>query len=131
MEGKTTNITRLVMPGMLNDQGILFGGNLLKWMDEAAYIAAKRFVSMRLVTVSVEKVKFHRPLYQGDILELCCNVKRTGNVLLEVEVKVSSECKQAAEKMLAAKGIFKFAAVDECNRPVRISTSADCIAQMV
>jgi acyl-CoA hydrolase len=129
MESKTTIMTRLVMPGMLNDQGILFGGNLLKWMDEAAYIAAKRFVSMRLVTVSVDRVKFHRPIHQGDILELSCSAKRAGNILIEVEVKVYCECKQAAEKMLAAKGIFKFTAVDECNRPVRISISADCIAQ--
>ena len=131
MEGNTTIMTRLVMPGMLNDQGILFGGNMLKWMDEAAYIAAKRFVSMRLVTVSVEKVKFHRPLYQGDILELCCYVKRSGNVLLEVEVKVCCECSKAAEKMLSGEGIFKFAAVDECNRPVRIGTSADRLAQPI
>ncbi|KAF5070450.1 putative acyl-CoA thioester hydrolase [anaerobic digester metagenome] len=131
MEGKTTIMTRLVMPGMLNDQGILFGGNLLKWMNETAYIAAKRFVSLRLVTVSVEKVKFYKPLHEGDILELCCQMKRAGSVLMEAEIKVFCECRQQAERMLAAEGIFKFAAVDEGNRPVRISTSSDCLAQPV
>ena len=31
---------KLVLPEHLNDQGSLFGGYLLKWLDEFAYISA-------------------------------------------------------------------------------------------
>ena len=31
---------KLVLPEFLNNQGYLFGGNLLKWVDESAYITA-------------------------------------------------------------------------------------------
>jgi acyl-CoA hydrolase len=42
-----------VLPEFLNDQGFLFGGNLLKWVDESAYITASlEFPGNRLVTVT-------------------------------------------------------------------------------
>ena len=34
------NHRKLVLPGHMNDQGSLFGGYLLQWLDEFAYITA-------------------------------------------------------------------------------------------
>ena len=53
---------KLVLPEFLNDQGFLFGGNLLKWVDESAYITASlEFPDNRLVTVSLSEVIFKHP----------------------------------------------------------------------
>ena len=60
---------KLVLPEFLNDQGYLFGGNLLKWVDESAYITASlEFPGNRLVTVSLSEVNFKNPIQPGEML---------------------------------------------------------------
>jgi len=33
--------TKIVLPEFMNDQGFLFGGYLLKWVDEFAYVTVR------------------------------------------------------------------------------------------
>ncbi|HOI88124.1 MAG TPA: hotdog domain-containing protein [Lentimicrobium sp.] len=120
MERNTTIITRLVMPGMLNDQSTLFGGNLLKWMDEAAYIAAVRSLNRRLVTVSVEKVRFLKPCFQGEVVEVVARVVSHTRVLLGVEVVVHKENVSCGVQIKAAKARFLLAAVNDDFVPQRL-----------
>ncbi len=47
----TASITRqfkAVFPCMLNDNKTVFGGEVLKWMDEVAYITATRFAREKM-----------------------------------------------------------------------------------
>lgn len=53
-----TTMSRAVMPGMANHRGILFGGELMAWMDEVAGIAARRFVGSEVITAAVEQMYF-------------------------------------------------------------------------
>jgi len=60
---------KLVMPEHLNHYGYLFGGNLLKWVDEYAYIAAIRdYPGHHFVTIAMDDVVFKCPIKQGTIL---------------------------------------------------------------
>ncbi len=66
---------KIVLPEFLNDQGYLFGGNLLKWVDEFAYITASLdHAGHRLVTVSLSEVNFHHAIQPGEVL--CFDVER-------------------------------------------------------
>ena len=48
---------KLVLPEHLNHFGDLFGGNLLKWVDESAWIAATReHPGCRFVTIAMDEV---------------------------------------------------------------------------
>jgi acyl-CoA hydrolase len=53
---------KIVLPEHLNDYGFLFGGNLLKWVDEIAYIRVsldlpeRKFVTVGL-GIKSKKVK--------------------------------------------------------------------------
>ena len=60
---------KLVMPENLNQYGYLFGGDMLKWVDEYAWLVASRdFPGCPLVTVGMDKISFRRPVENGSIL---------------------------------------------------------------
>jgi acyl-CoA hydrolase len=53
----------------LNHHGYLFGGSMLSWVDEFAWIAATRdFPDATLVTRAMERVDFRTPAPPGAIL---------------------------------------------------------------
>ena len=50
---------RLVLPEHLNQFGFLFGGYLLKWVDEFAWMGASlEFPGCLVVTVGMDEVSF-------------------------------------------------------------------------
>jgi len=63
-----TNQFKIIFPNFLNDNGNLFGGIAMHWMDEVAYMTAIRFSKKKMVTVSCEKVKFLLPINSGKIV---------------------------------------------------------------
>ena len=61
---------RLVMPEHLNSANRLFGGRLLAWIDEEAYIFAKcQLKAANLVTRYISEISFVAPALQDDIPE--------------------------------------------------------------
>ncbi len=80
---------KLVMPEHLNHYGDLFGGNMLKWVDEFAWIAATlEFPSCRFVTVAMDKVEFRQPVKEGSILRFIVRRVRSGVTSLTYAVDV-------------------------------------------
>ena len=80
---------KLVMPGDLNHYGFLFGGNLLKWVDEVAWIAATlHYPGMHFVTVAIDNVQFKKSIRQGSILRFECLLQRQGNTSVQFKVEV-------------------------------------------
>ena len=80
---------KLVMPGDLNHYGFLFGGNLLKWVDEIAWIAASvYFPGMNFVTVGIDNVEFKKSIRQGSILRFESKLLRKGNTSVQFRVEV-------------------------------------------
>jgi acyl-CoA hydrolase len=83
---------KLVLPEFLNDRGYLFGGNLLKWVDESAYITASLdFPGNRLVTVSLSEVNFKNPIQPGELLCFDVQLVRRGNTSATYTIEVIGE----------------------------------------
>lgn len=80
---------KLVLPEFMNDQGALFGGYLLKWIDEFSYIQASLdYPNNRFVTVSLDSVEFRKPISLGAMLCFDINLNRLGNTSVKYNVKV-------------------------------------------
>ncbi len=80
---------KLVMPGDLNHFGFLFGGNLLKWVDEVSWIAACRdFPGCRFVTIAMDRVEFRKSVREGTILIVETVLARQGNTSVGYRVDV-------------------------------------------
>lgn len=90
------NHRKLVQPEHMNDQGSLFGGYLLKWIDEVAYITACiEHPGNRFVTIGLKNVEFRHPIVLGEILRFVVVETRQGKTSVEYLVQVYGE-KEAA-----------------------------------
>src|SRR5512143_734997 len=80
---------KLVLPEHLNHYGYLFGGYLLQWVDETAYIAASLdYPGSNFVTVAMDRVEFRKSIRQGAILRLEALRQRIGTTSVGYLVEV-------------------------------------------
>jgi acyl-CoA hydrolase len=80
---------KLVLRGDLNHNGYLFGGNLLKWLDEYAWIAATLdYPESRLVTISLDQVLFKKSVKEGSILKFVVTKIKQGDTSVQYYVEV-------------------------------------------
>lgn len=117
---KTTKMSRAIMPSMTNQKNILFGGELMKWMDEVSGITAKRFAQSDVSTVAVEQVKFYKPIPLGAFVDVIGTVAAVGNTSLHVQIRVLMDGEPEQEEILAAEAVFVYVALDEDGRPRKV-----------
>ncbi len=80
---------KIVLPADLNDYGNLFGGTLLKWVDEIAYIRVSLdYPGRHFVTIGLDNVEFRHPIREGQILRFLCKQTRLGTTSVTYNVKV-------------------------------------------
>ncbi|MBN2635819.1 MAG: acyl-CoA thioesterase [Prolixibacteraceae bacterium] len=80
---------KLVLPGDLNQHGYLYGGTLLKWIDEYAWIAATLdYPGSKFVTVALDKVTFKKGVTDGAILKFDINKSHVGNTSIQYLINV-------------------------------------------
>jgi len=66
---QTTTVTsRIMMPTDANVAGSVFGGSILKLIDEVAAMAAFKHARKNVVTASIDRMDFHSPVHVGDML---------------------------------------------------------------
>lgn len=83
---------RLVLPEHLNQFGFLFGGHLLMWVDEVAWMAATlEYENCRFVTVGMDDVTFRRSVKKGAILRFSTLRIRRGSTSVTYAVRVHRE----------------------------------------
>jgi acyl-CoA hydrolase len=83
---------KVVRPVHLNHYGYLFGGELLKWVDEISWVAASReFPGCKFVTVGMDRVEFRRSVHQGTLLRFLVARGRRGQTSVEYEVTVYAD----------------------------------------
>lgn len=111
---------RMVFHNAVNDHETLFGGILMQWMDEVAYITASRYTRMRMVTVEVESVRFFQAVRAGMVLEFQAGIAKTSAIKLWVKLEVFAGNLTTAERTLCAEAAFVFAAVNDELKPVRL-----------
>ena len=81
-----------VKPEDLNPNGTLFGGSLLKWIDEeAAIYAIVQLENHRVVTKFMSEINFVSSAKQGDIIELGILATKFGRTSLTVKCLVRNK----------------------------------------
>ena len=83
-------MTEIVMPSDANHLGTCFGGKIMSWVDMVAAIAAQKLAGT-VVTASVDRIEFKKPIRVGDIVTLLANVNAVWNSSMEVGVKVLTQ----------------------------------------
>lgn len=85
-----TVVARVMMPQDANVAGNVFGGTILKMVDEIAYVAATMHARANVVTASVDRMSFLSPVHVGDLLTLKANVNAVWRSSMEVGVRIEA-----------------------------------------
>jgi len=80
----------LMMPRDTNAHGTIFGGVILSYIDQAGAIEARRQGSRLMVTVSMDKIVFHAPVFVGDLVSFWTETTKIGNTSITVKVVVEA-----------------------------------------
>ncbi len=81
----------LIRPAHINHYGRLFGGQLLKWIDELAGIVAMRHSGETVTTAAIDNLQFKAPAYVGDRIVLQGRVTYVGRSSMEIRVDTYRE----------------------------------------
>ena len=102
---------KLIKPGELNARNTLFGGALLKWIDEEASIyAMTKLDSKNIVTKFISEINFVNTAEQGDVIEIGLALLKVGRTSITISCEVRNIFTR--EVILAIESIV-FVHVDE------------------
>lgn len=80
---------KLIKPGDLNPRNTLFGGALLKWIDEEASVyAMTKLNSKNMVTKYISEIDFVSSAQQGDLIEIGLEFKTIGRTSISFSCEV-------------------------------------------
>jgi acyl-CoA thioesterase YciA len=102
----------VMMPRDANPQGTIFGGVILGMIDMAAYVGAKRLVIQAggpvpvLVTVAINRVEFHQPVFVGDVVRCLVRLVKIGRTSITVLVTVEAERGTATHRVTEAEVVY-------------------------
>ncbi len=115
-------IRTAAMPADTNAHGDIFGGWLLAQMDIAGGITAAGVARGRVVTVGIESMQFHRPVFVGDVLCAYADLLRIGSTSLTYRVEAWVVRQNGGIRVKVTEGVFTYVAIDDERnpRPVRL-----------
>jgi acyl-CoA thioesterase YciA len=116
-------IRTTLLPKDTNPGGTIFGGVILSLIDQAGEIAMRRInPHRRYVTVAMDKIQFHAPVYVGDLISLytCSATVGKTSVSIQVDVLVERRDRPGSEiRVTEAKVTFVAIGGDGKPIPVR------------
>ncbi len=115
------SLRTIAMPGDANPSGDIFGGWIMSQMDLAGAIFASHTVKGRLVTVGVNSMTFHLPVYVGDQVSCYCSVAKVGRTSISIHIETWVRRRQPAiERLKVTEATFTYVSVDADTRPVPV-----------
>ena len=110
-------IRAIAMPADANPSGDIFGGWLMSQMDLAGANAAGRRSRGRCVTVAVDGMVFHEPVFVGDEVSLYGEVIRVGRTSMTIRVEAWRRSRTSDTRSKVTEAMFTYVAVDEDRKP--------------
>ena len=111
----------LMMPRDTNAHGTIFGGVIMSYIDQAGAIEARRQGLKFMVTVSVDKVVFHEPVFVGDLVSFWTETVRIGTTSITTRVRVEAiRGVDPSAKVLVTEAQVVYVNVGEDRKPAPI-----------
>ena len=111
----------LMMPRDTNAQGTIFGGVILSFIDQAGAIEARRQGARVMVSVAMDKIVFHEPVFVGDLISFWCETLRIGTTSITVKVTVeANRYNDPNEKVLVTEAQVVYVNLGEDRKPTPI-----------
>lgn len=112
------------MPENLNHVGYLFGGYMLKWVDEIAWMAATLdFPNHTFVTIGMDKVEFKKSVKQGTILRFVTQQVHRGHTSVRYLVDVAAGNQTASAENIIFSIQVTFVRVNDAGHKIALGDS--------
>ena len=103
----------IAMPKDANPDGNVFGGWIVSQMDLAGALPCRRYSGYKVVTVAIDNIVFHKPVFIGDCLECYTTIEKVGRTSMTIEVIAIVERRNSHIKERVTQGRFVYVAIDE------------------
>ena len=111
----------LAAPTDVNWGGKVHGGIVMRWIDEAAHVVATRWTdSAHNVAVYSGGIRFYRPLFIGDLVEVEARLLHTSASSLHIGVHVRSGDPRRGELALTTHCLTVFVSLDDDHHAVPV-----------
>lgn len=106
-----------LLPRDTNNVGTIFGGVIMSAVDLAgAECVRDQYANARFVTVFVDQMKFHAPVFVGDLLTLRGEVVDHGAHSVTVRVVAEAERRDSRDLVTVTEARLVYVAVDDERR---------------
>jgi acyl-CoA thioesterase YciA len=105
-----------MMPRDTNPHGTIFGGVVLSYIDQAGAVGAMHDIraagwpDQPIVSVAMNSVEFHRPVFVGDIVSFWTRLVRVGTTSITMHVDVEAD--RSGEAVHLTEAEVTYVAVD-------------------
>ena len=116
-----TEMTVMMLPSDANPKGNVFGGVIMRHVDLAAGLVAKRHArNTNCVTASIDRMTFLKPVYIGHALILSARLNYVRRSSMEVEVAIESENLDDGTRVRTGTAFVTMVALDRNGRPTEV-----------
>ena len=115
-----TIMVRIMMPMDANNSGNVFGGAILRMIDEVGSVVALKHARTNVVTASVDRMDFYHPVYIGDMLRLSASINFVHRTSMEVGVRVEAENPITGEVRHTGTCFLTYVGLDSNRKPTAI-----------
>jgi acyl-CoA thioesterase YciA len=107
-----------LLPRDTNKYGTVFGGVILSHIDLAGAIQARKAGGpYNFVTVAMDKVVFHKPVFVGDVVSFYAETVRVGRTSITIKIEVEATRADTQETVKVTEAEVVFVAVDKSWKP--------------
>ena len=108
-----------LLPRDTNKHGTIFGGVILSHTDLAGAIEARESCGpFNFVTVAMDKIVFHEPVFVGDVVSFYTETVKVGRTSVTTKIVVKANRADEDKEVKVTEAEVVFVAVDENRRPV-------------
>lgn len=108
-----------IRPTHINHYNRLFGGELIRWIDELAGIVARRHANANITTAAIDNLQFKSPVYAGQMIVLVGKVTYTGTTSMEIRVDTYAEDLNGTRRPIN-RAYLVMVAIDENDKPIPV-----------
>jgi acyl-CoA thioesterase YciA len=112
-----------LLPRDTNKHGTIFGGIIMSHIDLAAAVQARKSCGpYNFVTVAMDKVVFHEPVFVGDVVSFYTQTKKVGRTSITIKIEVEATRAETQETVRVTEAEVVFVAVNKNWKPTPIKS---------
>jgi len=109
-----------MMPMDANVAGNVFGGSILRLVDEVASIVAFRHAQKNVVTASIDRMDIFSSVFIGDLLRLNASINYVHRTSMEIGVRVEAENPVSGQVRHTGTCFLTYVALDKDGKPTPV-----------